>query len=172
MTNIRLAYAHLNLRWNPFGEISIEDMPLLAVLQVEGFVDRLQSPGFALQFLGEPGRGKTTHLLALREYFPRAPYLHFRENAEFPEIPQAPLLFLDDTQWLPASLRKHIFSRQASLVLGTLSDHSTELKKAGLEYSTVCLEGMPVDHLERHQRRIEWARGTGPVTVPNHRLDD
>jgi len=122
----------------------------------------LQRPGFALQFLGEPGRGKTTHLLALREYFPQAPYLHFREKAE---IPQAPLLFLDDTQWLPASLRKRIFSRQSSFVIGTLIDHSKELIKAGMQHTSVCLKGVTVDHLGLIiKRRIEWARrGPGPV---------
>jgi len=165
MTNIRLAYAHLNLRWNPFGAISIEDAPQLAVVDVEAFVDRLQRPGFALQFLGEPGRGKTTHLLALCEYFPQAPYLHFRENAEMPEILQAPLLFLDDTQWLSTSIRKRIFSRQASIVIGTLKDHSKELIKAGLEYCSVYLKGATADTLETIvQRRIDWARRRpGPV---------
>jgi hypothetical protein len=165
MTNIRLAYAHLNLRWNPFGAISIEDTPQLAVVAVEAFVERLQRSGFALQFLGEPGRGKTTHLLALREYFPQAPYLHFLENAEIPEIPQAPLLFLDDTQNISASLRKRIFARQVSLVIGTQVDHSRELIKAGLQYYSVRLEGNTIENIDLIiQRRIEWARRSpGPV---------
>jgi hypothetical protein len=166
MTNIRLAYAHLNLRWNPFGAVSVEDVPQLAVLQVEQFVDRLHRPGFALQFLGQPGRGKTTHLLALRQYFPQAPYLHFLEKAEIPEIPPAPILFLDDTQWLPASLRKRLFSRQASLVIGTLSDHTKELMKAGMECDSVYLKGTTVETVETIiQHRIEWAR-RGPGLVP------
>jgi hypothetical protein len=165
MAELHLAYAHLNLRWNPFGAVSVEDISQLAVLQVEQFVDRLQRPGFALQFLGKPGRGKTTHLLALREYFPQAPYLHFLEKAEIPEIPPAPLLFLDDTQWLPASLCKRIFARQTSFVIGTLSDHSKELDKAGLEYISVQLKNNTVDNVEMIiQRRIEWARRSpGPV---------
>lgn len=166
MTNLQLAFVHLNLRWNPFGEIGFEDIHQLAIVQVEQYVDRLQRPGFALQFRGEPGRGKTTHLFALREYFPQAPYLHFYENAGIPDIPQASLLFLDDTQWLPASLRKRIFSPQVSLVIGTLSDHSKELKRAGLEHYSVHLVGITVERLEKIiQRRIEWAR-RGPGLVP------
>ena len=165
MENLRLAYSHLNLRWNPFGEIGIEDISQLAIVQVEQFVDRLQHPGFALQYLGDAGRGKTTHILALHSYFPQAPYIHFLENEKIPEIPLAPLLFLDETQRLPSSLRKRIFSREASFVIGTHIDHSSEYKRTGLEYKSIHLKGITIDRLEMIiQRRIEWARRDfGPV---------
>jgi hypothetical protein len=167
MAKLRLAYSHLNLRWNPFGEISQEDVAQLAVVQVEQYVERLNHPGFALQFLGEPGRGKTTHILKLHDYYPEAPYLHFRENADIPAIPQAPLLFLDETQRLPRSLRRQVFSRQASFVIGTHYDHARELQKAGKVYNSIHLRGITRDHLETViQRRIEWARrNPGPVPV-------
>jgi hypothetical protein len=165
MAELRLAYAHLNLRWNPFGEIDPEEITQIAVVQVEQFVSRLQHPGFALQFLGDPGRGKSTHLLALHTYFPQAPYIHFQEKAPIPEIPPAPLLFLDETQRLPISLRKHLFSREASFVIGTHVDHSSEYRKAGLDYESIHLKGMTIDQLEMIiHRRIEWARrDPGPV---------
>jgi len=167
MNKYQLAYAHLNLRWNPFGEAGVDDAAQLAIVQVEQYVDRLQHPGFALQFMGESGRGKTTHMLALRQYFPQAPYFHFAEGAAIPEIPETPLLFLDETQRLPRSLRKRIFSRQASFVIGTHLDHSRELKKAGKECTAVFLKGITVDKLDRIiRRRIEWARRSpGPVPV-------
>ncbi len=165
--NIQLAFTHLNLRWNPFGEASSKDLAQLAVVQVEQYVDRLKRPGYALQFLGQMGRGKTTHLLALREFFPQAPYFHFVENAPIPHIPLAPLLFLDETQRLPASLRKHIFSRKTSFVIATHVSHSAEFIKVGLEYETVNLRGLPPTKLKRIiERRIEWAR-RGPGPVPN-----
>lgn len=165
MSNIHLAYAHLNLRWNPFGEIGIDDIAQLAVVHVEQYVKRLQDPGFALQYLGKPGRGKTTHLLALLCYFPQAPYIHFRENSAIPEIPQAPVLFLDETQRLPVALRKGIFSREASFVIGTHVDHSSEYRKAGLEYESIHLKSITIDQLEMIiNQRIEWARrDPGPV---------
>lgn len=163
--NFQLAFAHLNLRWNPFGETGLEDVPDLAVVQVEQFVDRLRLPGFAVQFMGKSGRGKTAHLLALHQYFPQAPYLHFDENAKIPHIPHAPLLFLDETQRLPRSLRKRVFARKESYAIGTHYDHSKELKKAGLEYQSVCLKGLTPTQLEQIlRRRIEWARRSpGPV---------
>jgi hypothetical protein len=163
----RLAFACLNLRWNPFGEPSDEDLAQLAIVQVEQYVSRLQRPGFALQFMGKPGRGKTTHLRALRAYFPQVPYIYFAEGAAIPEIPEAPLLFLDETQRLPRSIRKQVFSRMASFVLGTHYDHTRELKKAGKEYTSVNLQGITIGQLDRIiRRRIEWARRSpGPVPV-------
>ena len=61
-----LAFAHLNLRRNPFGEPLRAERGELAVADrsmLEEWVERLQRPGFAVQFLGGCGRGKTTHLL-------------------------------------------------------------------------------------------------------------
>ena len=170
MRKLGLAFAHLNLRWNPFGEASAEDIAQLAIVQVEQYVERLKRPGFALQFMGDPGRGKTTHMLALRGFFPQAPYFHFAEGAAIPEIPEAPLLFLDETQRLPRSLRSRIFSWQASFVIGTHYDHSRELKKAGKECTVVLIKGITAGQLDAIiRRRIEWARrGPGPVPAVTH----
>ena len=171
MRQLQLAFARLNLRWNPFGEASVEENAELAVVQVDQYVERLKRPGFVLQFMGDCGRGKTTHLLALLAYFPQAPYFHFAEGAPIPEIPEAPLLFLDETQRLPRSLRKQVFFRPASFVIGTHLDHSGELKKAGKEFRAVYLKGLAAEQLDRIiRRRIEWARrNPGPVpevTIP------
>ena len=162
---LQLPFAHLNLRWNPFGQASVEETPALAVVQVDQYVERLKSQAFALQFMGDCGRGKTTHLLALHAYFPQAPYLHFAEGAPIPEIPEAPLLFLDETQRLPRFLRRQVFSRPASFVIGTHQDHSDEFKKAGKEFQAVYLKGLAAGQLDRIiRRRIEWARrSAGPV---------
>ncbi len=166
MTTIRLAYSHLNLRWNPFSETGVEEIPRLAVVEVGQYIDRLKKPGFALQFLGARGRGKTTHLFALHEHFPQAPYYHFAEHAPIPKITQAPLLFLDETQRLPALLRKRIFSRKVSFVVASHMDHRSEFRKAGLEYETIILRGLSLSNLKLIiERRIEWAR-RGPGAVP------
>ena len=115
--------------------------------------------------MGDSGRGKTTHLLALHAYFPQVPYFHFAEGAFIPQIPEAPLLFLDETQRLPRSLRRQVFSRPASFVIGTHLDHSGEFKKAGKEFLAVYLKGLAAEQLDRIiRRRVEWARRSpGPV---------
>lgn len=165
MANISLAFEQLNLRWNPFGEPDPEDLAGLAVVQVEQYVDRLRSPGFAVQFIGEAGRGKSTHLRALHRFFPDAPYLKFPEGARIPRIPGAPVLFLDETQRLPPALRRRIFGRKGSFALGTHEDHSPELARAGLESLTLQIRGLTPGRLgEIIRRRLEWARrGPGPL---------
>jgi hypothetical protein len=165
MAKPSLSFQQLNLRWNPFGAPEPEDIPRLAVVEVESFVPRLRRPGFAVQYLGEAGRGKSTHLMALHEYFPDMPYLRFPENTKPPRIPYAAILFLDETQRLPSRLRRRIFAHQASFVIGTHEDHSAELAQAGLKAVSVRLQGMTPEHLAQIvERRIEWARrGPGPL---------
>ena len=165
MANISLAFEPLNLRWNPFGEPAPEDIAGLAVVDVEAYVDRLRKPGFAVQYLGEAGRGKSTHLMALHRFFPDMPYLRFPENTRIPRIPRAPVLFLDETQRLPRGLRQRIFSRKGSFVIGTHEDHSPELARAGIETVSIHLSGMTAERLARIiERRLEWARrGPGPL---------
>jgi hypothetical protein len=165
MEKISLAFEHLNLRWNPFGEPAPDDIVRLAVVEVEPYVERLRRAGFALQYLGEAGRGKSTHLMALHQFFPNMPYLRFPENAKIPKIPHAPVLFLDETQRLPPSLRRRIFSRNVSFVIGTHEDHSNELARAGVESVSIHLKGLTGERLAQIiERRIEWARrGPGPL---------
>jgi len=67
---IALPFAHLNLRRNPFGELDLSQRAALAVVDVDRFVRRLAQPGYAVQFTGDRGRGKTTHLLAILRHFP------------------------------------------------------------------------------------------------------
>jgi hypothetical protein len=132
---------------------------------VSYLIEPLSRPGFAVQFRGEMGRGKTTHLLALREHFPDAPYYYFAQGAPIPTIADDPLLFLDETQRLPRSLRAQLFRRSASFVIGTHTDHSSEFRRAGLKFESVRIQGLTVEQLQGIiDRRIEWARrGPGPV---------
>ncbi len=140
-------------------------MAALAVVNVEAHVERLKTPGFAVQYLGEAGRGKSTHLMALHRFFPDMPYLRFPENTRIPRIPHAPVLFLDETQRLPRRLRARLFSRRGSFVIGTHEDHSGELAQAHVETVTTHLRGMTPDRLGQIiERRLEWARrGPGPL---------
>lgn len=101
---ISLAFEELNLRRNPFGEPAPEEMAALTVVEVEQYVEQLSRPGFAVQYLGEAGRSKSTHLRGLHRFFPDIPYLKFPENTRIPKIPHAPVLFLDETQRLPPRL--------------------------------------------------------------------
>ena len=126
---------------------------------------RLRQPGFAVQFIGEKGRGKTTHLLAILRHFPRAAYVHVGENQR-PAIPHGHPLLIDEIQRIPPRRRRRIFRREVSLVLGTHEDVGPELARAGFAVETVeAAAGLDARRLgEICRRRIAWARrGPGPL---------
>ena len=139
----------------------------LAVLDVEisPWLERLRKPGFALQIMGECGRGKTTHLLALRRSFPSAPYLYHPEDEPSPRVPLAPLLFIDEMQRFSAWTRWRLLRRSASFVIGTHGDHRAEFRRAGLDYGMLELRGLSPERLRAIlERRVEAARrAPGPV---------
>ena len=170
MQNTSLPFAHLNLRFNPFGELDRTRRTELAVAEVNPLVPRLKQPGFAVQFIDEKGRGKTSHMLAIHRYFKSAPYIRVDEG-EGRSIPNGHPLFLDELQRIPKWRRKIIFRRPVSFVIGSHRDHTSELRKAGVVSRTiipgdsVCQERMCLIF----QRRIELARrSSGPVPRVPH----
>lgn len=72
-------FEHLNLRFNPFGELDPEQRAAVAV------VDHVQLGPGVTQVVGAPGRGKTTFLLVLHSRYglrPRACEPSFREKGQ------------------------------------------------------------------------------------------
>ncbi len=166
-----LPFAHLNLCRNPFGELDPTERAALAVVDVEEYVRRLAQPGYAVQFTGDKGRGKTTHLLAVMRHFPRAAYVHICEGQR-PRIPHGQPLLIDEIQRLPPRRRRRVFRRGVSLAIGTHEDVSRELVRAGYEVDSVSPAEM-LDPRRLHQilnRRIQWVR-RGPGPVPQVELE-
>lgn len=161
-----LPFAHLNLRRNPFGELDLSLWADLAVVDVDRFLPRLTQPGYAVQFMGHQGRGKTTHLLAVMRHFPQAAYVHVGED-ERPRIPHGQPLVVDELQRVPPRRRRRLYRRRVSLVAGTHEDLSGELSAAGFEVELVEVGGsLDVRRLgEILDRRIEAAR-RGPGRLP------
>jgi hypothetical protein len=147
--SLTVAYANLNLRFNPFGRLTPEEEGALArpLVNVEALVARLRMPGFAVQFLGASGRGKSTHLFAIRQHFPEAPYLYLPAGQPAPEIPGGPVLFIDEMQRLSRRQRKDVLSRRASLVIGSHTNHANEFRRAGLAYDVRRLDKVTVARL-------------------------
>jgi len=171
MVILPFAYEYLNLRFNPFGEIERPDRAALAVVDIDETVERLGRGGFAVQFLGDRGRGKTTHLLAIQASFPDAPYKHIAEGQRVTSLPQAPPgmpIFLDELQRLPRKLRSRLFDGRRPLVLGTHRDYARHLARAGYDVQTVCLARRlePKTLAEILKRRIEHARRDSASPVP------
>jgi len=154
-----LPFAHLNLRFNPFGEPDLADRPGLAVVELPAL-----ATGDAVQFVGESGRGKTTHLLALAARRPEAVYRKLDPGEDRCELPDSGLLLLDEAQRLRSTLLRRLFAARLTLALGTHEDLS---RFASKPLTTVRLAGLSLDRLRAVVcRRIEWARrGPGPVPV-------
>ena len=166
-----LPFAHLNLRRNPFGEFSVEEWTRLADVEVEEFDEFLREPGSALQFVGEKGYGKTTHLLAIRSRFPDAAYVHIPEG-ERAEIPDGNPQLIDEAQRLTRQQKRRAFRSSVPLVLGTHRDFARELARAGRRVRTVAVgDRMNSTLLTRIlNSRIEWVRrDEGPVPGVRHR---
>ena len=165
-TENKLPFSHLNLRRNPFGSAEISQRPAWAVVDIAGLPERLRSPGFVVQVVGERGHGKTTHLMAIRAQLPaETPYFHLKEGEAIPRFPDAPILLVDETQRMTRDERRRLFQKDRSCAIGTHEDHSAELDEAGLEYVTIRACGLsPVQLQEAANRRIETARrNRGPV---------
>ena len=158
-----LPFGHLNLRANPFGELEPWERAAIAVVETEPFVDCLTRSGRAVQFMGDPGRGKTTHLLAIMAHFPEAAYVHIPEGRK-PRIPQGNPLFIDEVQRLSPCHRRRIYRRAnrrgVPLAMGSHLDVSGELARAGFEVKTVLVaDRLDAPRLcEMLNRRIEWVR--------------
>ncbi|MFT7638943.1 MAG: hypothetical protein ACI9G1_000668 [Pirellulaceae bacterium] len=160
-----LPFAHLNLRRNPFGELSPAERMDVAVSDVSEFVEALREPGFAVQFLGDQGRGKTTHLLSIWRHFRDSPYLRIGEG-ERPPIPIGDPLLLDEVQRISRWTRRRVFRRNISLAIGSHEDHEAELRRAGKRVVTVeVAKLMAAPRLQAIlQRRIDAVRRVeGPI---------
>jgi hypothetical protein len=134
-----LPYVHLNLRANPFGRLTRLEKNALLVRRIEldPYVERLGSPGYAVQLSHEGAPGKTTHLLAIRRHFPKAPYVFVKKIAPPPEIPEAPVLFIDRFHAIPRKLRVVILRRPGSFAIVSHAHHIREYKMAGLNFDVV-----------------------------------
>jgi hypothetical protein len=130
-------FAKHSLFRNPFGELTSSERAELAVLDIEPFLDFLSSPKSVLQFVGDCGRGKSTHLLALQRCLENAPYIYIPEQKPAPKLPSIRPLLVDESQRLPNRTLVELARSGGPLVLGTHSDHTSILSRYGLQVRTV-----------------------------------
>jgi len=159
-----LPHAPLNLRRNPFGFVPLEESSGLTVPEVELStpIASLREPGFAVLLMGEAGRGKSTHLRAIHEAFAELPFTYIGEG-ERPQIPVAPVVFVDECQRLSWWGRRRLFRRpQVSFALTSHLDVTGELKRAGLRVFTRTLGELDEGRIER----ILWLRIKGVRLAP------
>jgi hypothetical protein len=159
-------YARLNLRRNPFGELTRQERAELAVVDTQRWLSELAGGRTAVQFLGACGHGKTTHLLALERLLTGAVYVYLPEDGPQPVIPPTRPLVLDEAQRLSRWQRRRVFAQMGPLILGSHEDHAQELSRAGYCVVTehVARSACPRRLQQLLNRRIEASRvGQGPL---------
>lgn len=131
-----LAFAHLNLRRNPFGELTADerrDLALVDLSDVESFLAvSITAPlQPAVQILGEKGFGKTTHLLALQKVFPESSYTWIPAERSVPvDVSGTPVL-IDEAQRLTWRQRRRLWKQRVPLILATHRNFVRSLRRAG-----------------------------------------
>lgn len=163
-------YRRLNLTRNPFGELTRLERAELSVCSLEPWLALLQGPDASqqvIQFVGDCGRGKSTHLLTIEQRLPKARYLYLPIDAPLPPIASHRPMLIDEAQRLSKRARRKIFAEGGPLVLGTHENLADEIVAAGLQVTTVHVaELLTVPRLqEMLHARIEASR-LGPGTIP------
>ena len=140
------------------------------MVDVDAIIARLNDPLYVVQFVGEKGYGKTTHLLAIRSRLHGAGYVHIPEG-ERVSMPSGCPLLIDEAQRLTRWQQFQIFRSNIPLVLGTHRDFHRQLRRAGRVVETI--EVQQDNDVERLHRllnaRIRWVRrsdGRVPSITP------
>jgi hypothetical protein len=142
---------------NPFGELTREERADLAVADIGPCLNLLTNQSSVVQFVGECGRGKTTHLLALAKQLPTARFIYIPENGPSPPLPDSRPLIVDEAQRLSNWQRNQLARAGGPLVLGSHCDHTQQFQSHGLTVHTVFV--------------AELVTPSAIFTILNHRIE-
>ena len=161
-----LPFAHLNLRRNPFGELARDERTQLAVVEIQEALEHLTQPRSSVQFVGEKGYGKTTHLLAIARHFPDCAYVHIPEGQRCTIPADGEPLLIDEAQRLTLYQRWSVLRSGRRLILGTHQDLAQALGRARRPVLTLAADRL-TDAARVHtilNTRIQFARrAAGPT---------
>lgn len=168
-------FAHLNLMFNPFGsltnaEVSKLIVPVLNLEDLATFLNTHQN--VAIQFFGDKGRGKTTHLIALHKIFPNAPIIFLERNKAKPTIPQSKIVFVDGVHKLWFWRRWKLWKQPQSIIFTSHFDYKKEFKNHKSNFLSFEIKNWDLSHL--HQiltNRIEMATENIEHSVPRISLE-
>lgn len=140
-----LPFAHLNLRRNPFGELTVDERTNLAEVEVESALHHLKLPRSVVQIVGGKGYGKTTHLLALAGHFPGCAYVHIAEGHRGVIPVSGEPLLIDEAQRLTFDQRWLVMRSDRRLILGTHHDFENALSRARRPVLTLAADRLTED---------------------------
>ncbi len=155
---MQLPFIHLNLLFNPFGELTPQQRKEIAVVDLPSCKDILYKKSVAIQFYADHGRGKTTHLLALHKMYPETEYIKLHTGDQIKTCPQK-ILFIDSVENLSKRNRLKLYGNTSSIAITSHTDLSRELKQAGYQVLNIKISVRDDALLfEILNRRIEYAR--------------
>jgi len=161
-----LPFFLLNLRRNPFGELTVAERTRLAIVECDVALQHLKSPRSVIQIIGEKGYGKTTHLLSLAIHFAGHAYIHIPEDQRVVIPAAGDPLFIDEAQRLTLFQRLQTFRSNRRLILGTHTDFEKKLCRADRPVMTIAADQFTNASRVHNllNARIEFARrGPGPI---------
>ena len=162
-------FTRWNLRRNPFGELSREERAELAVVDdLSTWLLMLSKPISAVQFVGDCGFGKTTHLLAIHRELPASVYVYYPETGRRPPLPRGRPVIVDEAQRMGQRQERSLLRSTGPIVLGTHVDMSTRLHHFGFEVTTVNVESpkTPTTLARILNRRIEASQFEASASLP------
>ncbi|MEO1526014.1 MAG: hypothetical protein AAFX06_11300 [Planctomycetota bacterium] len=175
-----LRWPGANLCRNPFGELTRQERAELAIVDLEPVLSHLTDanrdrwlPRRAYQFIGECGRGKTTHMLTLHQRFEDSVYVYLPEDEPCPAIPLGSPLLIDEAQRLPRRVLRRVAESGSTLILGTHRDLSRPLRRHDYEVVThrIGLTLSPAKLATMLNRRIAASRRDPDAPVPSLSLE-
>lgn len=171
-----LPFESINLRWNPFGELTRAERAELAVFDAAPLVDHLNRAGRAIQLLGACGRGKSSYLLGLSARVEGGRYVRmdsprensWRTNPALRPIQSIRVLLMDEVDAVSRRTRKAWARRSSCVAWAAHQDRERELRSLGFDVLTVRVDTMIDSELLARvfARRIEFARRSPRLAVP------
>ena len=159
-----LPFAHLNLRYNPFGELPDDERAALAVADLAPLRAHLDQRRAAVQLLGPPGHGKTTHLLALQRALPDAAYVRAWSDRPL-RLPKAAVWLIDEVDQCGLLRRIRLWGQARPVAVATHRDLGHELRAFGRPVLTVRPAAREVLATLVARRIVAARRREGPTPV-------
>lgn len=166
-------YKKLNLKKNPFGELTVAERKMLAVVddaKINEWMKLVNSPNHILQLVADHGRGKTTHLLKLHEQCSDIPYIKLIQPINMQWI-NTPTYFVDSIENLSLPARLKLYKKYHSLVVTTHRNLSYEMKMMGKHVTSIDVSQMSLNHLyAMFAKRVDFVSGNEKYPVPSMQL--
>jgi len=154
---------NLKFRFNPFGGITTDELKNIIV--PKSHFEKIKtlitsSSPTIIELVGKKGRGKTTHLTYLQQYFPEYPILLLSlHNNTFPnEYFEHKIVFIDSIHHLSFRKRIEIFRKFDKVILTTHITRFLEYKYARRAYQSFHFKGLKKEVLRTViEKRIQLA---------------